>query len=85
MTSCENSDVILCDLSCASQYCAMMMHHFLPLPLSPPSSPYLFISHSAAPLRACSVATAGVWMSLAHQCLHVPTKTVFYPAMESET
>lgn len=44
----------------------------------------LLISHSAAPPRACSVATAGAWTSSARPCPHVPAKMVLYHAMGSE-
>lgn len=80
-----------------NQYCAMMTYHFLSLPLSPPSPlsisalfPFqnlplcLLTPHSVAPPRACSVATAGVWMSSARPCPHVPEMMVLYHAMGSE-
>lgn len=44
----------------------------------------LLISHSAAPPRACSVATAGAWTSSARPCPPMPARMVLYHAMGSE-
>lgn len=82
-----------------SQFCAMMTCHFLSSSLttfptlptqSSPTFPFQnlppchLIPHSAAPPRACSVATAGVWTSSARPCPHVPAKMALYHATGSE-
>lgn len=56
--------------------------HFIP---SPSPSVVVCSCHSAAPLKACSAATAGAWTNWGCLCPPVPTKTVLYRAMESES